>query len=560
MMRDLRIWAPRAEEIEVVAEGGRHALRREGEYFVGPAPTSSYMLLVDGSMVPDPLAPVVEGVLGPCQQIDLTDFRWTDRDFRPPPLSDGVLYELHVGTFTPGGTFDSAAAALSSLAQLGITHVELMPVATFSGSRGWGYDGAALFAPHPTYGGPSGLQRFVDAAHRQNLAVILDVVYNHLGPIGNFLEHFGPFFREDRLTPWGSAVNLDGPGSDGVRRFFIDNALGWLRDYHIDGLRLDAIHALHDASAHPFLQQLCEEVARLDGSRHVIIAESDLNDPRVIRTFADHGHGCHAAWCDDFHHALHVALTGESSGYYADFADHPLNRLVAALEHGFIYDGQYSHYRERSHGAPLGAIPLHRLVGYAQNHDQIGNRARGDRLAARLSSQELQLAMTLVMTAPFVPLIFMGEEWGATTPFAFFSDHQDPEIATATRTGRRREFAAFGWAPNDIPDPQAYETFVACRLRWRERELPEHAALLEHTRRLIALRRSRAELRDGRARAHLEGKCLVMERGPLSVVLNFSNSPANLSVGAARLLIGDDVDLSGGQLALPGHASAIVER
>ena len=443
-MSEIRIWAPRVREmqLELVDSGERVAMSRSADgVFTTPTRSERYMLRADGNSIVDPWAHSVDSVLGPCRRIAHEAFAWTDRGFVAPMLATGIVYELHIGTFTEGGTFDSACERLPDLVELGITHVEIMPVATFSGDRGWGYDGAALFAPHPAYGGPAGLQRFVDRAHALGLAVLLDVVYNHLGPIGNYLEQLGPFFRADRQTPWGAAVNLDGAHCEEVRRYFIDNALHWLRDYHFDGLRLDAIHALEDQSAIPFLEQLGEEVRALGiatSRTRVLIAESDLNDPRVIRSVEAYGYGMDAQWSDDFHHALHVLLTHETTGYYADFAHEPLHALARSLQKGWVYAGQRSHHRSRPHGRPLGDLPLSKILGYAQNHDQVGNRARGERLSQLVSTDELKLAMTLVLTAPFVPMLFAGEEWGASTPFQFFTDHRDEAVAEATGRPRCR--------------------------------------------------------------------------------------------------------------------------
>ncbi|MGH7338080.1 MAG: malto-oligosyltrehalose trehalohydrolase, partial [Myxococcota bacterium] len=371
-----------------------------------------------------------------------------------------------IGTFTPQGTFDAAIARLDHLVALGVTHVEVMPVNEFAGSRGWGYDGVLLFAPHHVYGGPDAFKRFVDACHGRGLAVLLDVVYNHFGPEGNFSERFGPYATARYRTPWGAGMNFDGPGSDEVRRYFCDSALQWLRDYHCDGLRIDAIHAIPDMSARHFLEQLAQETQALGahlGRGLVLVAESDLNDPRPVRAREVGGYGLDAMWSDDFHHALHVTLTGERSGYYADFT--PLRDVARALERGAVYEGQYSRYRDRSHGRPL-LLDGGRLVACLQNHDQVGNRARGDRLSQIIPASRCQLGAALLFTAPFVPLIFQGEEWGASTPFPFFCERGDPELARATREGRRAEFAAFGWKPEDIPDPQDPETFASARLCW----------------------------------------------------------------------------------------------
>ena len=402
-----------------------------------------------------------------------------------------------------------------------------MPVAEFPGRRGWGYDGVDLYAPHHEYGGPFGLAALVDACHARGLAVILDVVYNHLGPAGNYLSRFGPYFTDRYATPWGEAVNLDGPGSDEVRRFFIDNALMWVRDYHVDGLRLDAVHAIFDTSAVHFLEQVASEVHELGarlGRAVLVIAESDLNDPRLIRPVAAGGYGLDAAWSDDFHHSLHALLTGESAGYYGDFGR--LDDLAITLTRGYRYAGDYSPFRGRRHGRPNPQLDGKRLLGYLQNHDQVGNRARGERSAALMSPGRLMIGAAVVLTAPFVPLLFAGEEWAASTPFQYFTEHE-AELGRLVSEGRRKEFAAFGWRPEDVPDPQAAETFDRSRLDWSELEQPAHARVLAWYRRLIELRRGSPELRDGRLEAvvvdsNADEGWLTFRRGQMVTAFNIS--------------------------------------
>jgi maltooligosyltrehalose trehalohydrolase len=492
-------------------------------------PGDDYAFILDGSgPLPDPRSPwQPQGVHGP-SRLPESMFEWTDGRWRPPSLRSAVFYELHVGTFTPAGTFTAAIERLPHLASLGITHVELMPVAQFPGTRGWGYDGVDLYAPHERYGGPPGLKALVDACHSHGLAVVLDVVYNHLGPSGNYLSRFGPYFTDRYHTPWGQAVNLDGPGSDEVRRFLCDNALMWLRDYHVDGLRLDAVHAFFDSSAFPFLEQLAVEVAALEaqlGRELVLIAESDRNDPRLVRSRDAFGFGLHAQWSDDFHHALHAYLTGERHGYYADFGS--LADVATALEGVFVMDGRYSSFRGRRHGRTARGLPRHRFLGYLQDHDQVGNRAHGERSSHLLSPVRLKLGAALVLTSPFVPLLFQGEEWGARTPFQYFTDHEDPALAKAVREGRRREFAAFAWRPEGLPDPQDERTFEASRLDWSELERPAHRELLDWHRGLISLRRSLGDAGEAPARVRFDeaGAWLAYERGALSIAVNFSSQP-----------------------------------
>jgi maltooligosyltrehalose trehalohydrolase len=544
----------------------------DGAREAAPLPAGTdYRFVVDGGEpLPDPRSRwQPAGVHGPSRVLDTRTFAWTDAGFQAPPLSAAVIYELHVGTFTPEGTFEAAVARLDHLVDLGVTHVELMPVAAFPGDRGWGYDGVDLYAPHSAYGGPEGLWRFVNACHGGGLAVLLDVVYNHLGPDGNHLGQLGPYFTRRYATPWGEAVNLDGAGSDEVRRFFVDNALMWLRDYHIDGLRVDAVHAIVDASAVHFLEQLTTEVRELEAriGRHLtIIAESDLNDPRVIRSPAVGGYGFDAQWSEDLHHALHALLTGERQGYYADFGT--LADVAKALEAGFVYDGRHSEFRGRRHGRPALGLAPDRFVGFAQNHDQIGNRARGERLCHLASGGRAKIAAAVVLTGPHVPMLFMGEEWGASAPFLYFTDHRDRELARQVRDGRRREFAAFGWDPEDVPDPQAPETFTRSKLDWSEPGRAPHREILRWHRALIGLRRSRGELRASRSfeRAHARyddaAGWLVIERGSLAVICNVATKPQRVPLGGEprALLLASDPSIELGHAAhMPPESVAIAE-
>jgi maltooligosyltrehalose trehalohydrolase len=570
-----RVWAPEAPRVEVELDGRRISMvAGEAGWWtaeVRPAGTrTEYAFRVDGGPpLPDPRSPwQPHGVHGPSRLLEHSAFRWTDGGWQAPPLASGLVYELHVGTFSPAGTFDGVVERLDHLVGLGVTHVELMPVSQFSGRHGWGYDGVDLFAPHQPYGGPDGLKRLVDACHARGLAVLLDVVYNHIGPAGSYLGRFGPYFAGRHQTPWGPAANLDGPGSHEVRRFFCDNALMWLEDYHLDGLRLDAVHALIDTSAVHFLEQLAGEVAELSArlGRHlVLVAESDLNDPRVVRPPAVGGHGFDAQWSDDFHHALHTALTGERGGYYADFG--PLADLAKALESVFIYDGRFSPFRRRMHGRPATGLPGYRFLGYLQNHDQIGNRARGERTSQLLSPGLLKVGAALVLTAPFVPMLFQGEEWAAGTPFLYFTDHEDPELARAVSEGRRSEFREFGWDPGDVPDPQAAETFERSRLDWAEGERPPHRSILEWHRALVRLRRE-ARLTDGRldrvrVRVDEADRWLVMERGPVTVACNLAEREQRVPLGEGRageLLLGSEPHIKVGAAAvdLPRESVAVL--
>jgi maltooligosyltrehalose trehalohydrolase len=451
------------------------------------------------------------------------------------PLSGSVLYELHTGTFTAEGTFDAAITRLDYLRELGITTIELMPVAAFPGHHGWGYDGVNLWAVHDPYGGPDGLKRFVDAAHARGLAVLLDVVYNHLGA-GNRLADFGPYFTTVYSTPWGSAVNLDQPGSDEVRAFLIGNALMWLRDYHLDGLRLDAVHALRDTRAVHFLEELADDVQALEARvkrELTLIAESDLNDPRMVTAGEAGGYGLDAQWSDDFHHAVHATITGERDGYYTDFAS--MAALAKTYTRVFFHDGTWSSFRGRTHGRPVDVLrtPGHRFLGYLQDHDQIGNRAVGDRITAGIPADLAMVAAGLVLTAPFTPMLFMGEEWAAGTPWQYFTDHIDPDLARAVADGRRQEFAAHGWATEDVPNPQDEATFLNSKLDWPERHREPHATMLSWYRQLIALRHARPELTDSRldritVQYDEQARWLLVHRGPLRIAANLSNAPVQL--------------------------------
>jgi maltooligosyltrehalose trehalohydrolase len=435
-----------------------------------------------------------EGLHGPSALVDLSAWSWSDHGWTGLPLEALVIYELHIGAFTPEGTFDAVAPRLDELRDLGVTAIELMPVAQFPGTRNWGYDGVFPYAVQGSYGGPDGLRRLVEECHARGLALILDVVYNHLGPEGNNLARFGPYFTDRYPAPWGAAINFDGPGSDEVRRYFIENALQWLEDFHVDALRIDAIHGIVDTSARPFLLELAEAVddraERLD-RRLLLIAESDLGDVRVIRPRELGGFGLAAQWTDDLHHSLHAVLTGERTGYYADFGS--LAHLAKAWTQGFVYTGQYSPSRDRRHGSPTAGLPAKRFVVYAQNHDQVGNRMLGERLSALVGFEQLKLAAGVVVLSPFIPLLFMGEEYGEEAPFQYFVSHSDPGLAEAVRRGRKEEFAAFAWA-GDPPDPQDEQTFLRSKLRPELRHEGHHRLLWDLYRELLLLRRERPSL------------------------------------------------------------------
>jgi maltooligosyltrehalose trehalohydrolase len=498
---NVAVWAPLAKSVELVTPQRRFALHEEAGYWRNDVEAAAlehgYRYSIDGGEpLPDPRSQwQPDGVHGSSRIID-----WSSPDaararsgsagFEPTALGDAVIYELHVGTFTPDGTFDGVVKHLDELAALGVTAIELMPVAQFPGDRNWGYDGVYLYAVHPAYGGPTGLARLVDACHARGMAVVLDVVYNHLGPEGNYLAEFGPYFTDRHRTPWGAGLNFDGPHSDEVRRFFIENALLWVTEFHIDALRLDAVHAIADQSAQPFLAELAAAVhaegERRDRRVHVI-AESDLNDPRLLRPPDRGGLGLDAQWSDDFHHALHVLLTAERTGYYQDFGT--VGDLKTAFAEGFVRAGEYSTFFRRRHGAPSRDIPAERFVVCIQNHDQIGNRAFGDRLSNLVSFEALKLAAGTLLLSPFVPLLFMGEEYADTAPFLYFTSHTDRRLAEAVRRGRSEDFASFA-RRGEVPDPQEEATFRRSRLTPSLRGEGRHRTLLEFYTELILLRKT----------------------------------------------------------------------
>jgi maltooligosyltrehalose trehalohydrolase len=504
-----RVWAPRARELALERAGARTALEPQGHGIyaaeVPATPGTDYAYVVDGERLPDPCSRwQPDGLRGPSRVLDAGAFAWTDGDWEPPRLEDLVLYELHVGTFTREGTFEAVIPHLHELRTLGVTAIELMPVAEFPGRHGWGYDGVYLNAAHSAYGGPLALQRLVDAAHAHGVAVVLDVVHNHLGASGvRAMEAFGPYLTDRHKTPWGKAVNLDDAESDPVREWILQSAEGWIRDFHVDGLRLDAIHALRDSNPEHIVAALARRVHAVNQNA-LVIAESGLNDPKIVTDW-----GCDAAWADDFHHALHVALTGETDGWYEEFAD--LGTLVKAFHRPYVHDGTYSTFRLRRFGAPADDVPPERFVVFSADHDQVGNRAFGDRLPV----EARPLAALLVCLAPFTPMLFQGEEYGELAPFQFFTDHIDAEIAEATRAGRRREFAAFAAFDREVPDPQDPATFAASKLT-REGEPPGLRELYGDALRL------RAALAGEEARPELDGRRLTVARGDYRILANFA--------------------------------------
>lgn len=547
------VWAPRAQKVEAVVVSPRERVVRldktEHGYhhavIEGIEPGSLYFYRLDGKQErPDPASRYQpNGVHGPSQVLDSQAFQWDDTGWAGLLLENYIIYEVHVGTYTREGTFDAMIPHLDELKELGVTAIEIMPVAQFPGDHNWGYDGVYPFAAQSSYGGPEGLQRLVNACHQRGLAFVLDVVYNHLGPEGNYLRDFGPYFTNCYRTPWGPALNFDGPQSDEVRRFFIESALYWVAEFHVDGLRLDAIHGIVDVSAQPFLGELADTVhslAKRLGRRVYLIAESDLNDARALRPPEFGGYGLDAQWSDDFHHALHALLTGELIGYYRDFGE--LKHLVKALTEGFVYSGQYSVYRQRRHGNSSRAIPAYQFVVYIQNHDQIGNRMAGDRLSQLVTFEALKLGAGVAILSPFIPLLFMGEEYKETSPFQYFTSHSDPELVKAVRRGRREQFAAFDWE-GEVPDPQDESTFLRSKLDHSARRHESQGTLREFYKKLVQLRRNHPALRQ-LSKEHVDAtsfdkeKVLVVHRwsnsAALLMVFNFSDDQAFVTVRIPR--------------------------
>ncbi|WP_112247998.1 malto-oligosyltrehalose trehalohydrolase [Kribbella monticola] len=569
-MYTFTVWAPVATRVDLVlssgpvpmspTEGGWWSVQAEGGH------GTDYAFSVDGSNpMPDPRSPwQPDGVHGFSRVFDSGRFAWSDADWAGRDVRGAVFYELHLGTFTPEGTLDAAAGHLDYLVALGVDVVSLMPVAAFPGKHGWGYDGVDLYAVHEPYGGPEALQRFVDQCHAVGLAVCLDVVYNHLGPSGNYLDSFGPYFTSRHSTPWGPAVNLDDDGSHEVRRWICDNALRWFREFHIDALRLDAVHALADDSPTHLLAQLSTETAALAeelGRPLGLVAESDLNDPRMVEPVAEGGLGMTAQWSDDFHHALHTLLTGERAGYYVDFGEPEV--LAKTLTQVFLHDGSYSTFRGKDWGRPVDPA-RHRgsaFLAYTSNHDQVGNRALGDRPA--LTPGQLAIGAALVLTSPYTPMLFMGEEWGASTPWRYFTDHEEPELAEAVRNGRRQEFAAHGWDAEEIPDPQDPETWRSSVLDWTEVDEPPHRELLRWYRDLLALRARSEDLRNDRLDSvgvDATESWLVVRRGALRVVANLTAQTAEIpldGVPAYEVMSFGSVELVAESVRLSGHGVAV---
>jgi maltooligosyltrehalose trehalohydrolase len=577
-MTTFEVWAPDHGRVRIRTLGDDHEMHPAGEGWwravvptAGPGTDYSYLLGDDDTPLPDPRSRwQPDGVHGASRLYDDAAYQWGDAAWTGRQVPGSVLYELHIGTFTAGGTFDTAIERLDHLVELGVDLVEVLPVNGFNGTRNWGYDGVCWYAVHEPYGGPDGLKRFVDACHRRGLGVVLDVVYNHLGPSGAYLPLFGPYLKDGRNT-WGQLLNLDGPDATEVRRLVRDNVLMWLRDYHLDGLRLDAVHALVDTGATHLLEEIAIAADAL--SAHLrrpltLIAESDLNDPRLITAREAGGYGLSAQWDDDVHHALAATLTGERQGYYVDFG--PLPVLAKALTRAFVHDGTYSTFRRRHHGREVDRTrtPGHRFVAFLQNHDQVGNRAAGDRLSTMVSPGLLRVGAALLLTGPYTPMLWMGEEWAARTPWQFFTSHPEPELAELTAASRFTEFAEHGWSAADVPHPQDPATFQRSTLDWTEPEQGEPAAVLDYYRKLIALRRTRPELTDpwleqvGVAYDE-DARWLVVRRGALRIAANLSaerqSIPLHGTPKAMLLASAAGFVYRDGEIELDGESVAILE-
>jgi maltooligosyltrehalose trehalohydrolase len=570
-MAEFAVWAPLPRLVRLDIEGSVHPMTRDDGWWratVDCAPDARYGFVLDDDpdVLPDPRsARQPEGVHQRSQLWDAGAAQWTDGGWPGRSIEGGVIYELHTGTFTAEGTFDAAISRLDHLVDLGVDFVELMPVNAFNGTHGWGYDGVLWFAVHEPYGGPDGLVRLVDACHARGLGVLIDAVFNHFGPSGNYLPRFGPYLSPVANT-WGDAVNLAGPGSDEVRRYIIDCALRWMRDFHADGLRLDAVHAMADNTAVHILEELAAETDALStvlGRPLSLIAESDLNDPRLITPCDQGGYGMTAQWDDDIHHAIHSAVSGEQQGYYCDFGS--MSTLADTLRNGYFHAGTYSTFRRRRHGRPLDTalIPATRLLAYTCTHDQVGNRAVGDRPGANLDAGQLAIKAAIALGSPYTAMLFMGEEWGSTRPFQFFSSHPEPELARATAEGRKSEFAEHGWDADEVPDPQDPETFLRSKLDWTEPDAPGHTELLEFYRALIRLRHDESDMADPWL-THLgvevdeERRWIIMRRGRIAIACNLGTEQVSVDVTGETLLgwgapvVGDDAT------TLPAHSVAVV--
>lgn len=568
------VWAPLPDRVRLDVDGELHAMTRSDDGWwraeVEARPDARYGFVLDDDpkVLPDPRSPrQPDGVHERSQLWRPDPSAWTAGDWAGRSIEGRVIYELHIGTFTPDGTFDSTIEKLDYLVDLGVDFVELMPVNAFGGTHGWGYDGVLWYAVHEPYGGPDALVRLIDACHRRGLGVLIDAVFNHLGPSGNYLPRFGPYMSSGS-NPWGESINISDADADEVRRYIIDCALRWMRDFHADGLRLDAVHALVDTTAIHILEELSAETDALAtelGRPLSLIAESDLNDPRLITARDRGGLGMTAQWDDDIHHAIHSAVSGERQGYYHDFGT--LAALANTLENGYYHAGTYSSFRQRRHGRPLdtATIPATRLLAYTLTHDQVGNRATGDRPSQNLTYGQLAVKAALALGSPYTAMLFMGEEWGSSSPFQFFSSHPEPELARATAEGRKREFAEHGWDADDIPDPQDPETFLRSKLKWDEVDDGEHGRLRQVYRGLITLRHNESDLADpwldNLAIDYDEDRrWVVMRRGSLAIACNLGPEAVEVPVTGEVLLSWEEPHVGATSTRLPGHSFAVIRR
>lgn len=571
-MTEFAVWAPKPGVVGLDIEGTRHAMTSDGDGWWraevdAPADCRyGFVLDDDPQILPDPRsARQPDGVHDRSQLWRPASDAWTDTDWTGRSIAGAVIYELHTGTFTPAGTFDAAIDKLDHLVDLGVDFVELMPVNAFNGIHGWGYDGVLWYAVHEPYGGPDGLIRLIDACHARGLGVLIDAVFNHLGPSGNYLPRFGPYLS-DGHNPWGSSINLSGNDADEVRRYILDCALHWMREFHADGLRLDAVHALMDNTAIHLLEELATETDALAaelGRPLSLIAESDLNDPRLITPRDQGGYGLTAQWDDDIHHAIHTAVSGERQGYYADFGS--LHTLASTLKNGYFHAGTYSSFRRRRHGRPLdtATVPATRLLAYTLTHDQVGNRAVGDRPSQVLDTGQLAVKAVLALGSPYTAMLFMGEEWGSSSPFQFFSSHPEPELARATAEGRKAEFAEHGWDADEVPDPQDPATFERSKLNWDEIDEGDHGRLRRLYRDLIALRRTEADLADPWLdHLHIEfderQRWIVMRRGALAIACNLGEDATGVPVTGELVLAWGEPEPGPDVTTLAGHSFAIL--
>ena len=569
---EFAVWAPRPDRVRLDIDGELHQMTRGEDAWwravVDTAPDARYGFVLDDDpkVLPDPRSPrQPDGVHERSQLWRPMPEAWTDTGWAGRSIEGGVIYELHTGTFTPAGTLDSAIEKLDYLVDLGVDFVELMPVNAFGGTHGWGYDGVLWFAVHEAYGGPDALIRLIDACHARGLGVLIDAVFNHLGPSGNYLPKFGPYLSTGS-NPWGESINIADADADPVRRYILDCALRWMRDFHADGLRLDAVHALVDTTAYHILEELSAETDSLAvevGRPLSLVAESDLNDPRLITPRDRGGLGMTAQWDDDIHHAIHSAVSGERQGYYGDFGS--LETLATTLRHGYFHAGTYSSFRHRRHGRPLdtAAIPATRLLAYTLTHDQVGNRAIGDRPSQNLTAGQLAVKAALALGSPYTAMLFMGEEWASSSPFQFFSSHPEPELARATAEGRKKEFAEHGWDADAIPDPQDPETFQRSKLNWDEAGHGDHALLRAFYKDLIALRRNEPDFGDPwlehlRIDYDEDERWFVMHRGALSVLCNLGETPVDVPVAGDMVLAWGEPVTGVDSTRLGGHTVAVV--